>query len=276
MKRLNKSKFKYYFYLSIEIGLRFFWFCYFSIKSALNRALNYDDTINLFPVSNYIINNTVFEFHQKSILLSYISHNVDVNSVESFKKQSHFESSMPEVPIYILTHTGCYYTAVAQIILSHPKGTEFYLPVIDYLLNTIVIKNIEKLRTLGYSVIVGGISDRRFLLKMFRQPPSTKILIFSDIPPGIFMKNAQKSTKDIIFFNRKGHLFSGVFKLIESKKVESCVVSYNHHPFSRDSIFFSKKHNHLDITGIINSMENSISSSLKDWKYLNNIEFYYQ
>ncbi|EGU42789.1 hypothetical protein [Vibrio scophthalmi] len=273
---LDKSDFKCYFYFVVEMMLRLLYFFCFLLRLMFNSLLQTTNKINLFPVNSGYINHFEYDFHQKSISLSYISHNIDAKSVAFFKKRCCFFSDMPDVPIYIFTHTGCYYSAIAQVIMSHPTGTKFYLPVMDYLLNTDVIHNIEKLRELGYDIIVGGVSERRFLLKMFKQSISTKILIFSDVPPGLFMESDNQSKRKVTFFTRNGCLFSGVFKLIEHKKVESCVVSYKHNPFKKDVLFFSDKHKHSDCSGIISSMEKAIGNSLKDWRYLNYIEFYYQ
>ncbi|EHY1014995.1 TPA: hypothetical protein ACGU7E_003134 [Vibrio vulnificus] len=276
LKGLNSNFARYIMLLVAEFSLRFIFFIYYYILYRLVRPLRVNAKITLFPFCEFVIDDYRYMFHKKSIQLSYISHNNNIDMIEKYSERTYFDNLMPNVDVYVLSHTGAYYTTVSKIIISHEKGSVFFVPMMDDLVKSSVSYNIKKLELLGYIILIGSVSDRRFITRMFRRNESEKVIIFPDLPPGLIFKENKSSTVDVILFERKSRLFSGVYKLLKNQNTSYTIVTSEHNPISRDVVYFSEEKSYVSDQDVSKDIENSISKSLKNWKYLDVIEFYYQ
>lgn len=256
----------------IEKSLRLFCYIYYRSLDIITKSFK-DNNLNSLPLKNLSINKYQYSFHKRSILISYLSHYKGIKSIRQFKESCKLSGAMHDVPLYLLTHTGAYYSSVAHVVLNHPIGTSFYLPVADYLIESSIIKNIEKLNNIGYKIHVGGISDRKFLIRMFKSIKISKIIIFIDLPVGMLMSN-NISTRPVIFYGRKSRFFSGPYKLMES--CHCCIISHQHFPFDKDILHISPVFEPNSNDDILPCAELHISRSLIDWNYLERMEFFFQ
>ncbi|MUK51527.1 hypothetical protein [Aliivibrio fischeri] len=267
--------------------IRAIFYLYFkSCKIVFKHTSNYND----FFRENYRLideqldlNYIDFRFHQASIAISHLEHKLSLEYLQKLNKKIIWSNPMPDVRLYMLTHSGCYYSAVGSIILNHSLGSKFIVPVLPSILDSLPGKSIKRLEHLGYIVEVGSIDDHKFLISMFKaakKEHNTKIIMFVDLPSSTMSKGS--ANQNVYFFNRKARLISGHINLITQASLSYCLVSYNHNPFKTDYIRCTRAYSFsykctLDnfCQTLTNEIQHLIKISPIDWRYLESIEFYF-
>lgn len=224
-----------------------------------------------------------FKFHQASIAISHLEHKLSLEYLQRLNKKIVWSNPMPDVRLYMLTHSGCYYSAVGSIILNHNPGSKFIVPVLPSILDSLPGKSIKRLEHLGYIVEVGSIDDRKFLISMLKaakKEHNTKIIMFVDLPSSTMSKGSVN--QNVYFFNRKARLVAGHINLIIQASLSYSLVSYNHNPFKTDYIRCTYAHSfshecHIDDFRqlLTNEIQHLIKVSPIDWRYLDLTEFYF-
>lgn len=261
--------------------VRFITYFYFKIIKKIYKGNNF------FMHSCNVVNDKLkldysdFRFHQISVNLSHLEHKLSLDYLKRLNKKILWDVAMPDVRLYMLMHSGCYYSAVGSIILNHKPGTKFFVPVLPKIINTLPGRSIKRLENLGYKIEIGSIEDKKFLISMLRSAKKeheTKIIMFVDLPSSIM--NKASSNQELIFFDKKARLITGHVQLAKQVNFSCCLVSYNHNPFGLDNIKCSTAMNALDETDnfgqiVSNEIQILIKKSPIDWKYLHSIEFYF-
>lgn len=216
--------------------------------------------------------------HRKRIRIEQLD--LDCSAEHFINKANKFvwERPLPDVKVYLGTHTGCHYNVIASIVMQHTEHTQFFIPIMDNLTSSREEKNLKRMEIFGHTIEFGSSNDPKFIFKMIkacRRSANAKVIIFIDLPRVVSVSSIHTNCK---LFNRNGSIISGHIGLITGMKANSCLLSNNYVPRQPDKILCSDVFEYDDqelFEKIKSKMEEQILQSPIDWMYLNKIEFFY-